>query len=198
MAEDGFPGFRIYGKVISGSVADHSQHPGRVPLDSGVRIPDKPDNTLFKVINTTRIVNDGIVFYFIKKAVNCQVAAKGIIRRRAEGVIGSQYLFLGSSAVAIKIKLTAAAKGGNFNNFSTVKKNLDQPEASADKAAVSENFTKLARSRISAYIKILRSFTKIKVTDPSAYQIGDMAFIPQPVKDFECLPVYILPRNGMA
>jgi hypothetical protein len=53
-----------------------------------------------------------------------------------------------------------------------MKKDLHQPEASADQAAVLEKLTELSRPCIGADIKIFRGFAEVKVADTATYQVG--------------------------
>jgi hypothetical protein len=78
-----------------------------------------------------------------------------------------------------------------------MKKDLYQPEASADQAAVSENFTELSGLGIGADVKIFRGFSKVKVSNPTTDQVGNIAGIPQAVQYLQRFPVNIFSRYWM-
>jgi hypothetical protein len=80
-----------------------------------------------------------------------------------------------------------------------MKKDLYQPEASADQAAVSavsENLTELSWLGIGADVKIFRGFSKVKVSNPTTDQVGNIAGIPQAVQYLQRFPVNIFSRYG--
>ena len=72
-----------------------------------------------------------------------------------------------------------------------MKKDLYQPEASADQAAVLEKLTELSRPCIGADIKIFRGFAELKVPNATTDEVGYMPGITQTVKDLQRFPVNI-------
>ena len=178
-------------------MADNPHHPGRVALHPFFRFANKTDNALLQVIDAAGVVNDGMIFYLVKEAVDGQVPPEGIIWRRAIGVVGCQNIFSGFIIDTVQVELAPAAEGGDLDNLAAVKKDLHQPEASADQAAVLENFTELSRPCIGADVKILRGFTKVKVPDTTTDQVGYMPGITQTIEDLQCFPVNIFSGNGM-
>ena len=101
VVNDSLPGVRFDGKIVTCCMANNPHHSGRIPLDSYIRFTDKTDYTLFQVIDPVSVVYDAGVFYFVEKAINSQVASKGIICRGSKGVIGCQNLFFSAAVVAI-------------------------------------------------------------------------------------------------
>ena len=97
---------------------------------------------------------------------------EGIRSRGAIGVVGCQDIFCTVAGDPVQVELTPAAEGGNLDNFIAMKKDLYQPEASADQAAVLEKLTELSRPCIGADIKIFRGFAEVKVADTATYQVG--------------------------
>ena len=75
-----------------------------------------------------------------------------------------------------------------------MEKDLYQPEASTDQAAVFKYFTELSGSGIGADVKIFRGFTQVKVSNPTTDQVGYIAGISQAIEYLQRFPVNIFSR----
>jgi hypothetical protein len=78
-----------------------------------------------------------------------------------------------------------------------MKKNLYQPEASTDQTAVFKDFTELSGPGISADIKILGGLAKVKVSNTTTDEVGNVAGITQTVQYLQRFPVNIFSRYRM-
>ena len=67
-------------------------HPDRVPCHPAVRITDDANYTLIEILNAADIINNRIVFDFIKQGIDRQITPEGIFRKGSEGIVARQDL----------------------------------------------------------------------------------------------------------
>ena len=71
---------------------DRAQHSHRITGDPHFRVADNTNDSVVEIGNTADIVNNGIMFDFVKQGIDGQVTAKGVFFQGAEGVVTGQDL----------------------------------------------------------------------------------------------------------
>jgi len=74
----GLPGLFFDGKVYACGMADRPHHPYRVPADPFGRVADYPDYAVIEILDAAYVVNNGVVFDFVKKRVDGKIPTPGI------------------------------------------------------------------------------------------------------------------------
>ena len=95
------------------------------------------------------------------------------------------------------VEFRAAPEGGDLDDVAAPEKDLDQPEALADDAAVAEEFAQLPGPGVGDHVEILGLFPQEQVPDPAAHQIGGITGVQQPVEDLQGLQFDIFPGDGV-
>ena len=168
VSHDGLTG--LFFNMESGAcgMADDPNHPDRILFEFFIRIADVPDHLSFEISLPAHIINDGEIGNIIKEAIDRDIAAEGILLRRAKAV-GPENLPVISQCL---FKFGVAPEGGDFHGFSAFKKDVDQPETAANDPAVFEEGIDLMRMGIGGDIKIFRDLSEKKIPDTSPDKIG--------------------------
>ncbi len=78
-----------------------------------------------------------------------------------------------------------------------LEKDLDQPEAPADDAAVPEEFPQLPGPGVGHHVEVFGRLAQQQVPDAAPHQVGGVAGMVEAVKDFQGLHVNVSPGDGM-
>ena len=76
-------------------------------------------------------------------------------------------------------------------------KDLHQPEALADDAAVAEEFAQLPGPGVGHHVEVLGLLAQEQVPDAAPHQIGGVAGMVQAVKDLQGFHIDVSPGDGM-
>ena len=187
------PGRGVDAKADAGRMAQHPQHTHRVAYEAHRRVADHPDAAGLQVFHAIDEIHQGKVADVVKQGVDGQVPALGVLRRGAEGVV------LGGRGVLVLdfVEFRTAPEGGDLDDVAAPKKDLDQPEALADDAAVAEEFAQFPGPGVSDHVEILGLSPQEQVPDPAAHQIGSIAGVEQPIEDLQGLQFDIFPGDGV-
>ncbi len=172
-----------------------AQHPHRVLAEAQVRIADRPHQPAPEVDDAVDVVDHREVGDVVEQGVDGEVAAEGVLARRAVGVVA------GDQQVArlglLLARLGVAAEGRDLDRAALVEVDVDQPEAPADDARVREQAPDLVRPRVGADVEVLRRAAEHQVAHAAAHQVGLVAGVVQPVEDLQGVAVDVRAGDGV-
>jgi hypothetical protein len=183
VSEDRLVGWVINGKPGSARMADDPDHSNGVMEKSFIRITDYPDDLPFEVGYAAHIINNRKIRNIIKQAIDRDVPAESILRRRSKTFL-SDHLTL---FIFDLFKFRVTPESGDLNHLSPFKEDMDQPEPSADDPAVFKKGMDLMGVSIRGDIKILRDLSEEKIPDASPNQAGKKTMPVEAVENLEGL-----------
>jgi len=152
-------------EVEAGAKFNEADHPDGVLDKTDVGLADRAEDPFFKVGIASDVIDDGLVFDVVKKAVDGEIAAEDIF------LLGSPYVVSDDQVGYASVSRT---EGGNFNDF-LAKPDMRQPESAADQDRVAEKGPDLFGLGGSGDIEIFGALLEQEVAYAAADEIGLMA-----------------------
>jgi hypothetical protein len=172
-----------------------AEHAHRVFPETLVRIADDMDELAVEVLDAADVVDDREVADVVEQRVDREVAAEGVLLRRAIGIVAGDQELAGLAALLVGIGI--ATERRDLDDLAVVKIHVDQPEAPPDDSRVAEQPADLVRFRIRADVVVLRLSTEHQVPDAPPNQARHVAGVVQPVKDLDGVGGYVSSGNWM-
>jgi hypothetical protein len=164
-------------------MADHPDHSNGILFESFLRIADRSDHPLFKILHPSHEVNDRKIGNIVKKTIDGNVAAKGILTGRSKTVCPDNRPIFGFNFFVLR----STSKSRNLNNLSSFKEDLNEPKPPPDDSAVPEEGVHLMGVGICGDIKILRDFSQKEIPDASSDEKGQESVVMETIENFKGL-----------
>jgi hypothetical protein len=193
MTEDSLVCFFFDGEPGSAGMPDDTNHSDRVLEESFIGVTNDPDDPALQVAHAVHVINNGEIGDIIKEAVNGEIAAERILLGCSKAVHSDGIPVVGRDLFEFRM----ASKGGDLDDLSALKKDMNEPEPATDDSAVAEEGLDLAGVGVGGDIKILGDPSDEKVPDTSANQIGKEPMSMKTVKNLQGLFIDTLSRNGV-
>jgi hypothetical protein len=180
MPEDGLVGLVFNGESGSGGMADDSDYSNRVLLESFVGIADGSNDLMLEVSYSTDIVDNGKICNIIKKSINRDVAAQGVLFRRPKTLFPDEFPFF----CLYFFEFRSAPESGYLDNLSPLKKDLNQSESTSNNPAVFKESIDLMGVRIGGHVKVFRDLSEEEISNTSTNEISEEPVSVKAVEDF--------------
>ena len=131
----------------------------------------------------------------VEQRVDREVAAEGVLLRRAVGVVAGDQELAGLAALLLGVGI--APEGRDLDDLAVVEVHVDQPEAPADDPRVAEQPADLVRLRVRADVEVLRLAAEHQVAHAPPDQVRHVAGVVQPVEDLEGVGGYVSSGDRM-
>jgi hypothetical protein len=191
--EDGLIRIFFNAEAGSGGMTDDANHSYRILLKSFVGIADGSDDPTVEIGYPAHVVYNGKICDIVKKAVDGDVPSKGILCRRAETLLSHKLALLRFCF----FKFRSAPKRGQFDDFPSPEKDVDQSEPASDDAAVSEEIADLMRVGVRGHVEIFRDLSEKQIPYAATDEISQKPVSVKAVEDLECLFIDHFSRNGV-
>jgi hypothetical protein len=162
-------------------VSDHPDHSYRVLLKSFLCVTDRSNDPAVEILYPPHIVNDRKIRDVVKKPIDGNVAAKGILSGRSETVRPDKRPIL----LFDLFEFRSASKGRDFNDLSSFEEDLNQSKPSADNSAVSKEGIDLMGVGIGRDIEVFWGFSQQEIPNASSYEIGQESMVTKTVENLE-------------
>jgi hypothetical protein len=126
------------------------------------------------------IIYNGKICNIVEKAIDCEVAAKSILLWFSKTVYPDGIPFF----CLYLLKFRPTAEGGNLNDLSPFKKDLNQSKSASDDPAVFKEGIDLMGASIGGNIEVLRNLPEKKVTDASSNETSKKPVSMEAVENF--------------
>ena len=195
MRGDGGVNWRIDAEIQSRGHRHRPNHADRIFLEPLGRVADAPDHASLEVLQATGEVNDRKVGDVVEERVHREVAAEGILFRRAERVVAMQHAIDVAQLVDDDPFARFFRRGQlRGRQLTTERGDLDRlgaeahmrkPEAAADDPAVPEQLFHLVGMRAGADIEVLRPAAEEQVAHAAADQVRGVVTLVKAIQNFQ-------------
>jgi hypothetical protein len=180
-----------------------TEHAHRVFSKSDIRVSDGTNKPLFKVPQSSAVVNDRKICNIIGKGVDGEVTAERILFRSSKEVVPENHSVLvldvpqGAVSVACLFRGRvigregSPAERGYFQDF-ILKMEMGQPETATYEKAIAKKPLDLGRSGVCGYVEVLGGSAQEQVADTSTYKVGNKTVVMEPVERAQCIGAYQL------
>lgn len=179
MSKEGLMGWFVDGEPSPGGVANHSDHPDGVLLESLIRIADGPNDPSVKVGHSTDIVNDRKIGDIVEEPIDGNVPSEGILCRSTKAVSSNNISSLRLNLFEFRV----TSKSRDLNNLPAFEEDMDQSKPTTDDPAISKEAVDLMGMGIRGDIKIFWDSTQEEITNTSPHKIGQEPMAVKAVED---------------
>ncbi len=174
-------------------MADHPDHPDRVLLEPLVRGTDRSNDPSLEIPHAADEIDNGKIGDIVEEPVDGDIPSKGILLGCSETLRTNDMTFFRLHF----FKLGTASERGDLDDFSPMKKDMNESKATADNSAVFEQGFDLVGMGIGSDIEISRCPSREKVADASSNEVGQEAMMVQAVEGLQGLLIDHLSRDRM-
>ena len=142
-----------------------------------------------KICPAINIIYDAEVSDVVIESINGEISAKGILGRRAKGIVA-----LDQEAVALLCCLllfSLFAEGRDLDDLATLEHDVGDTETAAYESAVAENLLESPGFSISGNVEVVDLPPQQKITNPSAAKIGKVSSPVKAIQNLEDLRTHL-------
>ena len=175
---------RVDGEVETGGQGRGAEHAHRVLAEAHRGVADGADHALLEVPNAADPVDDGEGRDVVADRVHREIAAEGVLFRRAEGVVAAdqRIALLGGGLLA---------EGRDLDHLAA-EPHVAQTEAPTHDEAVAEELLDLLGVGRGADVEVLGPALEQQVAHPAPDQVGHVPVVLQTVENLEGVLVDVL------
>jgi hypothetical protein len=192
---------------------ERAEHPNRILDEPIVGIPDRANEPVADVLQTADVVDDRPRPDVIEERVHREVAAEGVLFRRAKRVLvrerpvagrlvrgrdrhGGGHFGFGLRRLVLGARRHLAAERRDLDGF-RAELHVREPEAAADDPAVPEQALHLIRVGGGPDVEVLRPAAQQQVADAPAHEVRRVIELCEAVEHLERVGVDVRAGNGV-